>query len=265
MGERARSIGSEAETKAWKFLQSLGYRIEETNNEQYDIDCLAVFPSKTTSYELIKPRYAPDGLTAFEVTEESLRRKKVTDFRDKIGRYNAENPQEKITGGILLIDQNISPRMIEYMRNEGIWGWGRSRQRLYKEKWGTFHAWEEKLGVVSEIALDDTCSYLRCSTPPPTSFDKLLYFAIFLDDDFHKMSIRKIMEILSRIKEESISPLTRIGISPVNIHLEFHSVGGLSASEEDFEQQIVRFWKTEGINIIAPKKIFSDYRTFSSL
>lgn len=264
MGEQARSKGSEAEAKAWKFIQSLGYRIEDKNNEDYDIDSLAVFPPKTAKNELIRPRYSPEGLTAFEVTEETLRKKKVTDFRDKIADYNADNPQEPIMGGILLIDQNISPKMIEYMRSEGIWGWGRSRQRLYKEKWGTFHEWNEELGATSEIALDNLCSYLLCSTPPPTKFDKLLYFAVFSDDDFHTMSIKKITEILDRIKNDSISPLVKIGITPINIHIEFHSVGGRSATEEDFENEIVKFWATEGINIRTPRHVFSDYRTFSS-
>jgi hypothetical protein len=265
MGERARAVGTEAENKAWKFLGNLGYKAIERNEEEYDIDCLALFPQNISKYELIKPRYAPAGLTAIEVTEESLRKTKVTEFREKIERYNGDHPEERIEGGILLIDQKISPKMIGFMRERDIWGWGSSRQRLYKEKWGTYYAWKDTLGSTAEIALDDTCSFLLCSTPPPTKSDKLLHFAVFLDADTQKLSMRKVEEIMNRIKESSISRLLEIGISPVNIHIEFHSVGGVSVTEEDFADGLIRYWKTEGINIITTKKIFSDYRTFPSM
>jgi hypothetical protein len=265
MGERSRSIGNEAETKAWKFLQNLGYKIEETNNEDYDIDCLAVFSSDIDQGGLIKPCCTPNGLTAFEATEEFFRKKKVTDFRDKIRRYNQDNPSNHIEGGVLLIDQRISISMMSFMKNEGIWGWGHTRQSLYKQKLRIFHEWKDIYGPVSEISIDDNCSYLRCSTPPPTKFDKLLYFAIFFDDDFHKLSVKKVTEILSKIREESILPLKRIEISPINIHVEFYSVGGVSITDEDFEFHIAKFWRTEKINIITSRNIFSDYRTFPAV
>jgi hypothetical protein len=261
MGERARSVGSEAETKAWKFLESLGYRIEEKNNEAYDIDGLGRFLPKIRG-GFTRPRYAPDGLTAFEVTEETLRKTKVTEFRDKIRRYNA-GISEKIKGGVLLIDQKISPSMMTFMRNEKIWGWGNSRHSLYKAKLGVFNAWKE-IGLTSEIAVDESTSFLRCSTPPPTMSDKLLRFAVFFDDDFVKLSLRKVTEILSKIRENSISPLMNIGVSPLNIHLEFHSVGGVSITEQDFEENLVKSWRTEEINIMG-KCVFSDYRTFPSM
>jgi len=176
MGERARNIGSEAEDKAWKFLEKLGYRIEEKNNEEYDIDCLAVFLPKIRG-GFIRPRYAPDGMTAFEVTEETFRKKKVTDFREKIERYNAAN-SAKIVGGVLLIDQKISLPMMTFMKNQGIWGWGSSRQSLYKAKLGVFNDWTE-INLTSEIPLDENISFLRCATPPPTTSDKLIRFAVF--------------------------------------------------------------------------------------
>jgi enoyl reductase-like protein len=77
--------------------------------------------------------------------------------------------------------------------------------------------------------------------------------------------MRKVEEILNRIRESSISRLLEIGISPVNVHLEFHSVGGVSITEEDFMEHIAKYWKTEGINVITTKRIFSDYRTFPSM
>jgi hypothetical protein len=261
MGERARSIGSEAETKAWKFLESLEYKIEEKNNEEYDIDGIARFLPKIRG-GFTRPRYAPDGLTAFEVTEETVRRKKVTDFRDKIQRYNARN-SEKIKGGVLLIDQKISFSMMTFMRSEKVWGWGNSRQSLHKAKLGVFNAWKA-MGSTSEVALDESTSFLRCSTAPPTSSDKLLHFAVFFDDDFTKLSLRKVTEILSKVRENSISPLTSVGISPLNIHLEFHSVGGVSLTEQDFEENVVKSLRTEEITVIG-KCVFTDYRTFPSM
>jgi hypothetical protein len=261
VGERARSIGSEAETKAWKFLESLGYRIIEKNNEEHDIDGIGRFLPKIRG-GFTRPRFAPDGLTAFEVTEETLRRKKVTDFRDKIQEYNARN-SDKIEGGVLLIDQKISLSMMTFMRNEKVWGWGNSRQRLHRAKLVVFNDWKE-IGSTSEVALDEKTSFLRCSTAPPTTSDKLLRFAVFFDDDFTKLSLKKVTEIVSKIRENSLSPLVDVGVSPLNIHLEFHSVGGVSLTEQDFEENIVKSLRTEETNVIG-KCVFADYRTFPSM
>jgi hypothetical protein len=261
MGERARNRGAEAENKTWRFLESLGYRVEERNNEQYDIDGLVRFlPNIHGGFT--RPRYAPDGLTAFEVTVETLRRKKVTDFRDKILRYNAANPT-RIEGGVLVIEDNISPRMITFMKDEGVWGWGHSRQSLYKAKLQLYNAWKE-IGNTSEISIDETTSILRCSTPPPTISDKLLRFGVFVDDDFTTLSLRKVTEIMSRIREGSINPLISLGVIPLNVHFEFHSVGGYTISDENFEENIVEPWRVDGINILG-KCVFSDYRTLPAM
>ena len=261
MGEEARNRGAEAENKAWRFLESSGYRIEERNNEKYDIDGLARFLPNMRG-GLIKPRFAPDGLTACEVTVETLRRKKVTGFRDKIQRYNEENAT-KIESGLLLIEDNISPRMMANMKNEGVWGWGHSRQSLYKAKLGLFNAWKE-IGRTSEISLDETTSILRCSTPPPTTSDKLLRFGVFVDDDSTTLSLRKVIKIMGKIREKSIVPLINLEVSPLNVHFEFHSVGGVSISDENFEEHLTEPWRVDGINIMG-KCIFSDYRTFPAM
>lgn len=261
MGERARNRGIEAEAKTWRFLENLGYRIEERNNEQYDIDGLTRFLPNLTG-GIIRPRYAPDGLTALEVTVETLRRQKITDFRDKIHRYNVDNTA-RIEGGVLVIEQNISRIMMTFMRDGCIWGWGNSRQSLYKAKLGLFNAWKE-IGRTSEIALDEETSFLRCSTPPPTTSDKLLRFGVFFDDDFTRLSLRKVIEIMDKIKENSLSPLMNIKVSPINVHFEFHSVGGISISEQDFEEHLVKPWRIDGINIMG-KCVFSDYRTLPSM
>jgi hypothetical protein len=73
-----------------------------------------------------------------------------------------------------------------------------------------------------------------CSTQPPTKSDKLLHFAVFLDTDIQKFSSRKVEEVLRRIRESSISRLLEIEISPVNIHIELHPLGGVSVTEERF-------------------------------
>lgn len=265
MGERAKSIGEEAEDKVWNFLHSLQYDIRETNNEEYDIDCIADSPPKTTKYGLIKPCYAPDGLTAFEVTEETLRKTKVTKFEKKILKYNRENPKQKIAGGVLLIDQRISPSMLRFMENHRVWGWGISRQRLYQEKIRTFNFWKNE-GFVTEIPIDANASYLRCSTPPPTRSKQLLHFAVFFDDNFHKLSAIRVREVMNKIKEDSISPVMDLGIRPVNTFFEFYSIGGLSKYlREEIWKTVIEPWKAEDISVFIKKKPFKDYRTFGIL
>jgi len=265
MGERSRNIGAEAEAKVWKFLRYLGYQILETNNEDYDIDCIAEYPPVLNRYSLIKPRYAPEGLTAFEVTERSINKNKILRFKEKILRYNEENPEKEISGGVLIVDQRISASMMEFMKNQGIWGWGISRQRLYQEKLRTYNEWREIYSQPMEVPLNDEVSFLLCSTPPPTKWDKLIYIALFFDDSFHRLSLRRLVDVMKKIKNEYLSPLLKIGIFPINVHFECHSIGGVGDIKDDFKKYIIEEWRKEGINVIPTAMPFRDYRTFATM
>ncbi|MCW4014901.1 MAG: hypothetical protein NWF06_00875 [Candidatus Bathyarchaeota archaeon] len=265
MGERTRNTGNEAENKAWGFLRNLGYNIIELNNEEYNIDCFAEFVPRITKFNLVKPRYSPDGLTAFEVTEETLTVAKINNFRNKIDRYNADNPEDIINGGVLLINQKIGITRMNSMREQNIWGWGFNRQRLYQEKLRTFNQWNEIYGRTEEVIVDTAISYLRCSTPPPTKRDKLFYISLFLDDSNHRLSTRKLGETMNVLKRDFLQPLLDLGILPINIHFECHSLGGKGELEADFNSQIIDEWRKEGINIMAPKNAFKNYRTFAAI
>lgn len=269
MGERAKSIGEEAEDKIWNFIDSLQYNIQETNNEEYDIDCIAESPPSNPKYGLAKPRYAPDGLTVFEVTEPTVSEKKITVFRRKILKYNRENPEKKLKGGIYLVDRRISPRMLKFMENRRIWGWGIRRQRLYREKINAFNYWfKKKKAFTTEIPIDANASYLRISTPPPKRFKQLLHFAVFFDDVTHKLSATRVRQVMNRIKTKSISPLIKLGIRPLYVYFEFYSIGGLSKHlREEIYKTVIEPWKTEDISVfVNPKKeLFEDFRAFTVL
>lgn len=266
MGERAKSIGEEAEDKVWDFLDSLGYNIQETNNEEYDIDCIAESPPKNPKYGLAKPRYAPEGLTAFEVKEPTVSKKKVKKFRKKILKYNRENPaDQKLKGGIFLVDRRISPKMLEFMKRRQIWGWGIKRQRLYREKIRTFNYWKHK-AFITEMPIDAKSSYLRWSIPPPTKLKQLLHFAVFFDDVLHKLSPLKVREVMNKIRKDSINPVMNCGIRPINVFFEFYSIGGLSKHlREEIYKTVIKPWKDQHISVFVNKNPFEDYRAFSTL
>ena len=143
MGERAKSIGEEAEDKIWNFLESLGYSIQETNNEKYDIDCIAESPPEKPKVGLAKPRYSPKGLVAFEVRESTISKERTKSFRKKILKYNREN-SNKLDGGIYIVNRRISLVMLEFMKRRKIWGWDDRRLRLYREKVNVFNYWFNK-------------------------------------------------------------------------------------------------------------------------
>lgn len=266
MGERAKSIGEEAENKVLNFIDSLGYNILETNNEEYDIDCIAESPPIKPHYGLALPRYAPNGLTAFEVKEPNITKKKIEKLRKKILKYNRENPDEKIKGGIYLVDRRITASMLDFMIRKKIWGWGVRRQRLYIEKVRTFNFWKEQEAFISEVPINKTCSYLRCSTPPPTDRDQLLHISVFFDEPFRKLSPKWLKIAMDRIKKVSIIPLLTIGIRPINIFFEYYSIGGLSKHlREEAYKSIVVPWNDEGISVIISTTPFKDYRAFTTL
>jgi len=253
MGERAKSIGEEAEDKIWNFLESLGYSIQETNNEKYDIDCIAESPPEKPKVGLAKPRYSPKGLVAFEVRESTISKERTKSFRKN--------------GGIYIVNRRISLVMLEFMKRRKIWGWDDRRLRLYREKVNVFNYWFNKEKVfTTEIPIDSFTSYLRISTPPPTKFKHLLHFSVFFDNPAQKLSPKRTKYIMNKIKKISISPLIELGIRPMNVFFEFYSIGGLSKHlREAIYKSVIEPWKAEGITVIVKPELFVDFRTFSTL
>jgi len=270
MGERARSRGISGEDKAWQFLSDLGYQLQEVNNEDYNIDCLAIFPQRTHKLGLLRPRYSPEGLTAFEVTSEQLRRKKITDFEMKIAKYNEDNCTKPIKGGVIIVDQKIPLPMMKLMESKHLFGWGIQRQLLYQEKINLFEKWSSHLYVpVCEIYLDETTTYLRCSTPPkptpPKLFEKLLHFAIFCDDHKTKLQPNVVMEILEKIRF-SLVGVIEAGIVPLYIHFELHALGGVAPRMQALLETFVKKWEENyGIYMDLAVDSFKDYQTFAAL
>jgi len=266
MGERAKSIGEEAEDKIWNFLESLGYSIQETNNEKYDIDCIAESPPEKPKVGLAKPRYSPKGLVAFEVRESTISKERTKSFRKKILKYNREN-SNKLDGGIYIVNRRISLVMLEFMKRRKIWGWDDRRLRLYREKAKVFNYWfNEKKAFTTEVPINSFTSYLRISTPPPKKFKHLLHFSVFFDNPAQKLSPKRTKYIMNKIKKISISPLIELGIRPMNVFFEFYSIGGLSKHlREEIYKSVIEPWKAEGITVIVKPELFVDFRTFSTL
>jgi hypothetical protein len=265
MGEESKSKGEEAEEKIWNLLDSLGYKIENTNIEKYDIDCIAEPPPKNPIYGVAKPLYAPDGLTAFEVKVPVASRKRVRDFRKKILKYNREHADDQRVKGVFISDSKTSSKMLESMRKLQIWGWGVQRQALYRRKAEIFSFFRKK-AFITEIPIDASCSYLRCSTPPPTKSKTLLRIAVFFDDEFHTLSPIRVRKVMEKIKETSITPLMNHGIKPVNAFFEFYSIGGLSKHlREEIYKTVIEPWQSEQISIFVDKNPFKDFRVFAIL
>lgn len=265
MGEEARSRGIEAEQKAIPFIRSLGYEICKAPCEEYNIDCIANFETRSPSYKsLKKPRFSPDGLTAFEITSKRVSTKKFTDFSEKIRHYSADHSNAPIAGGILLTDKDISTAMYDRMKNENIFGWGSHRYVFYKQKIRVFGSWNALHGTTTEIPINTDTSYLRCFCPDD---EKLLFrFAIFFDDHSRVLSVSKAKGIMEKIKENSLSPLVDRGMLPINALFEYHALGGI----RDLRRDLLNFaseWKKEGITIFLPEEEspFKNYRTFPAL
>lgn len=265
MGERAKNIGEEAESKVWNFIDSLGYEIQDTNIENYDIDCIAESPTENPKVGLAKPCYSPNGLVAFEVKESSFSKKKVDAFKKKIKKYNIGNTIQ-LKGGIYLVDRRISSKMLQYMKRRRIWGWDVRRQRLYREKANAFHYWSSKKAFTTEIQIDKCTSYLRMSTPPPTKFKQLLHFSVFFDDISRKLSPRTVRQVMNKIQSKSISPLMDLGIRPMKVYFEFFSIGGLSKHLiGETYKNVIEPWKDEEITVHIKRNPFRDFRAFPTL
>ncbi len=263
MGEEPRSRGIEAEDKAWKLIRALGYEICEQPNEKYDIDCIAKFNSELPLHKsLKKPRFSPSGLTAFEVTSQTITQKKISAFKEKLVKYNADNTSSEISGGVILTDKSISNSMYDKMKKQDIFGWGSSRVVFYWQKIRIFGSWSA-YGNVTEIEVDDDISYLRCFSP---TSDYLFRFAIFFDDHAHVLSPAKTKAIMEKIREKSISPLIEQGLSPINVWFEYHALGGIKDLTKDLLSFVDKWRKDEIVVFMPPQdEAFKGYRTFPAL
>ena len=146
-----------------------------------------------------------------------------------------------------------------------MWGWGVRRQRLYQEKIRTLNTWKPS-SAVTEIPIDPSCSYLRCSTPPPTESKTLLGFAVFFDDTLHKLSPIRVKRVMEHIRRKSIRPPMECSIIPMNVFFEFYSIGGLSKRlREEIYKNVIGPWEKEGISVFVNSSAFEDYRAFSIL
>jgi hypothetical protein len=269
-GEKAKAIGDEAEDKVLELIRSLKYRILETNNEEYDIDCIAQSPPENPVVGLARPCYSPRGRVAFEVRESSATKFKIDAFSAKVEKYNSEKAK-KLSGGIYIVGRRVSFKILEYMRKRQIWGWDDRRERLYTEKLRAFHYWMREMAAgkayVKEIRTNNNFSYIQTAILPPTRSKQLLYLSVFVDDMNNKLSPETVKKIMNRIKMMSISPVIRYGIRPLGVAFEFFSISGLSKNlVEETTRNIFEPWTSEGIIATFMKeKPFVDYRTFTSL
>lgn len=262
MGEEARSRGIEAENIAWSLINALGYEICDLPNEEYDIDAITTFnPSSPPNESLKRPRFSPEGLTAFEVTGQRITTKKFTIFKEKIDRYNEDHQESAIDGGILLTDESVSNTMYRQMREQDIFCWGSGRVVFYWQKIRISNSWRA-FGTVTEVELDQYTSYLRCFSP---SYEQIFRFAVFFDDNVHVLSPLKTRNIMERIREQSLAPFINQGLTPLNVWFEFHA---LSSVREDLARFLVRFisiWRNDKIIVFMPDDAFKGYRTFPAL
>jgi len=260
MGEEARSRGIEAENKALNLIRALGYEICDLPNEEYDIDCIAIFNTNPLNKSLKRPRFSPYGLTAFEITSQRISERKFRRFKQKIVNFNEDHRDSPISGGILLTDRSISNSMYRRMQEQGIFGWGSNRVVFYWQKVRTFGSWSA-YGTVNEVEVDGVTSFLRCFSP---NSDQLFRFAVFFDDHAHTLSPARTKSIMERIREQTLSPFLELGLTPLNVWFEFHALGGVRDLTEDL-LGFIDTWRENEIVVFTPQKAFKGYRNFPAL
>lgn len=260
-GEEARSRGMEAEDKAWELIRALGYEVCDLPNEDYDIDCIAIFNSNLPPKKSLKrPRFSPLGLTAFEVTSQRISERKFSNFKQKIVSYNRDHVDSTISGGVLLTDKSVSNSMYVRLRSQDIYGWGSGRVVFYWQKIRIFNSWRA-FGTVTEIEIDQVSSCLRCFSP---SSKELFRFAIFFDDHAHVLSPAEARFVMERIREQTLAPFVDQGLTPVKVWFEYHALGGV----RDLRKDLLSFideWRKNEIVVLMPDNAFKGYRTFPAL
>lgn len=254
-----RNIGIEAEDAIQLFLTNLGYEIEDWRNEEYDIDGIIIFPDETLG--LINPIYAPNGLTAIEISDTQLRSIKVNKFSEKIQNYNRGNDDNPINGGIILTQGRVGRQIRNDANEKGIYCWGTSRKAFYNVKSRVFRDWVRKNRTI-ETKLNDYVSYLRMFSIDSSDLP-LIYISVFCDSN-KRISSRNIKDIIQQIYELDIRYLVQKYYIPFDTHMEFHFVEGFSMSMIELERNLERYGR-EGVNIKVDDDGMKSYRTFPEI
>lgn len=243
-GERGRLLGSLFENDIfWLILDLIRYSERARNISGFEIDLVADPPEEPPEY--IRPRYSPDGRTAFECKLGGVKNRDINNLASKITQINANGPQgiRNVIGGVLTSGFRIDKRDLYLLAEQNqIYIWDIRRLCFYTAKYCFLRQSEQF--KPAERELSNNISFIQYFAARQERITMTL--AVFVDDQFHFMDQNAAEEILMNLNNV-FSQLQNQYVRPMEIKLQFHALGGVTVSVNSLAATL-RNYTTEDLN-----------------
>ena len=227
-------VGRGMEDDFADLLDRLGYSVLRKRDVKLNIDIVANFdgkpvkPSLPNYCMLLKPPFAPQGVTAFSLKRGDFKEDDVAELIDKMekAKHSNDNTLKLITGGVIVTNYTKTEPELEKTKSKGIYCWDGRRLIFYAAKARTVSELWLK-GPVKEVAAESlsNSTYIIQEETLPGAI--LTNIDIFIDDHDQKLMVtyEHTKNLLSNIYNQSLKPIVEITQLDVQAIVKMHVLG----------------------------------------
>jgi hypothetical protein len=227
-------VGRAMEDDFADLLDRLGYSVLRKRDLRLNLDIIATFdgrpvkPSFSNECILLKPPFAPQGVTAFSLKRGDFTDPDIDELIDKAKKAKTtdDDTLKSVTGAVIVTNYTKTEGELDKLLSKGVYCWDGRRLIFYAAKARTVaELWSR--GPVKEAAVEGStnCTYLVEKETLPRAL--LTNIAVFIDDHNQKLMIafEQAKSILSNIYHRSIKPIVESSQMDVQAVVKIHVLG----------------------------------------
>jgi hypothetical protein len=227
-------VGRGMEDEFADLLDRLGYSVLRKRDVKLNIDIVANFNGKPVKPPflneciLLKPPFAPQGVTAFSLKRGDFKETDVDELIDKTrkAKDTDDDTLKLITGGVIVTNYTKTEPELERLKNKGIYCWDGRRLIFYAAKARTVSELWFK-GPVKEVVIEklSNSTYIIQKETLPGAI--LTNIAVFIDDHDQKLMVayEHTKNVLSNIYDRSLKPIVDSSQLDVQAVVKMHVLG----------------------------------------
>lgn len=253
-------VGRAMEDEFAVLIERLGYRVLRKRDVKSGLDIIAKFdgrpinPKPLNPCDLIRPLFAPEGITAFSLKRGDFRKSDVDELLEKakkVKSFSDDKVLRSIRGKVMVTNYSKSEVELNKLLSKNVYCWDMRRLIFYSAKARSSFDLAEK-GPVEEVLVRGAikASYLM---ETETGTDAILTNVIILVDDHDPnlvIGYDHIKNILVYIYKKSLKPIVKSTRLDVQSLFKFHILGVADkgtvenayldyAKEESYHPQVV--------------------------
>ena len=231
-------VGRAMEEEFADLLDRIGYNVLRKRDPKSGIDIIAIFSGEPASPKLpnkctlLKPSFAPNGLTGFSLKRGDFNEMDVNELLDKIKKARAFDDKtldyKGLKGAIIVTNYIKTELELERLYSKGVYCWDGRRLIFYAAKARTIFEMAIK-GPVKEVTVEriSNASYLIGTRTLPDANAISAEISVWIDDHSKDLIIGydHTKNILSFIYEKSLKPIVDSSQLDVQATLKIHVLG----------------------------------------